>query len=286
MADTVNVDARLVVKDGVTERPLEPADLATARTGAATQTTLAAALVELQAILAKLAGKLTVDVATQPAVALDAATLLALETVTALGPLTNTELRAAAVPVTGTVNVDFVGEGTLATDANLTALRTERAAAEAARDLDATAAQTRLDLLATEAKLEAVRAQVAAAEAARDLDATAAQVRLDLLATEATLEALRAAITSGVKQKRLTGGGYAAGVGAATVNVPAGKVIEKVSCAASQIQDVTLTVGAGAPAVTVKAGLAFEDAFCGLGTGLAVSFAGGVDSYFVRWADA
>lgn len=191
------------------------------------------------------------------------------------------EAARAADATTAQTRLDL-----LASEAKLEQVRSELAAAETARDADATAAQTRLDLLATEAKLEQVRAAVAAAETARDTDATAAQTRLDLLATEATLEALLASITAGVKTKRLTGGGYASGTGATTVNVPAGKVIEKVSCAASQIQDITLTVGAGNPAVTVKAGMSFEDAFCGLGTGLAVTFAGGVDSYFVRWADA
>lgn len=90
-----------------------------------------AALAQLQATVSALSG--TLDVAVQSPVALDAATLSALESITAVvsnwpttfpdqhdQPLTDTQLRSAPVEITGTVNVSG-GSSTGLTDAELRA---------------------------------------------------------------------------------------------------------------------------------------------------------------------
>jgi len=90
-------------------------------TGVATQTTLAAILLALGAPL-QAGGTVALDAPTLAAletitVALDAASLAALESITATGPLTDAQLRATAVPVSGTVAV--TGSATAANQSTL-----------------------------------------------------------------------------------------------------------------------------------------------------------------------
>ncbi len=86
MPTTVNVEAALAVEDAGVSRPLSTLDLGVDRTGAATavrQDTLLAAVTALESAV----GQLARLVDTQPV----------------SGPLTNTELRAVPLPVSGTV---------------------------------------------------------------------------------------------------------------------------------------------------------------------------------------
>lgn len=108
----VAVDATLHVRDGDADRPFDVADFATGRTGAASEITLAALLEELSgkvepADLAALASAAKQDAARAvlETIAGALAGTLTVAGSVSTGGLTDAQLRAAPVPVSGSVTV-------------------------------------------------------------------------------------------------------------------------------------------------------------------------------------
>jgi len=76
---------------------------------------------------------------------------------------------------------------------------------------------------------------------------------------------------------------HSAGIGPATVDVPAGAVVQHWSAVAVGA-DGTVTIGTE-PLITIRAGAAFDDSPLGLVGPVSIVFAGGIDARLVSWLE-
>jgi hypothetical protein len=76
--------------------------------------------------------------------------------------------------------------------------------------------------------------------------------------------------------------GYASGTSPATVDVPAGARLQRVSVIAGLSVAATVTIGAG-NTITIPAGAAFDENVPGQALGADVVIGGTIQSYYVAW---
>lgn len=77
--------------------------------------------------------------------------------------------------------------------------------------------------------------------------------------------------------------GYRAGIGPASVALPPGAVLRKISLVAGPGADPATIVISGGEPITIPAGMAFDELFQGVQAAAEVELAGNVSTFYVSW---